>query len=88
MNWYNPASPSETRCPERHDKVWLTEGSTDILYGLVQVVTFTVDTAAGMADSGTAHDLVEGQIVEVWSTTTLPSGLSAATAYYVMDWTP
>lgn len=85
-NWFNPADASENRCPERGDQVFLSSGSTDILYGLVQRTEFTVDTVNDwIVPEDRSHDLIDGQIVEVWSSGSLPTGLAAATDYYVRD---
>lgn len=48
------------------------------------VGTFTVDTATDIITS-TSHGLIDGTIVHVASTTTLPTGLSANTVYYVIS---
>jgi len=48
------------------------------------VGTFTVDTATDVLTSA-SHGLIDGQIVHMASTTTLPTGLSSNTVYYVRD---
>jgi hypothetical protein len=48
------------------------------------VGTFTVDTATDIVTSA-SHGLTDGTIVHVASTTTLPTGLSANTVYYVIS---
>ena len=48
------------------------------------VGTFTVDTATDIVTSA-SHGLSDGAIVHVASTTTLPTGLSANTVYYVIS---
>ena len=50
------------------------------------VGTFTVDTATDVVTLA-SHGLNDGQIVHVASTTTLPTGLSANTIYYIRDGT-
>lgn len=85
-NWFNPAAPTESRVPERLDQVFLASGKIDILSGLVQRSTFTVDQVNDwIIPTERGHDLIEGQIVEVWSTATLPTGLTANTSYYIRD---
>lgn len=48
------------------------------------VGTFTVDTSTDIVTSA-SHGLSDGAIVHVASTTTLPTGLSANTVYYVIS---
>lgn len=48
------------------------------------VGTFTVDASTDLITLA-AHGLADGNLVHVASTTTLPSGLSANTVYYVRD---
>lgn len=84
-NWYNPDTPTEYRAPERDNAVYFTDGKIDCLYGLTQQVVFTVDTSTDYLIPSGDHDLKEGQKVGVWTSNTLPSGLAAATAYYVRN---
>ena len=84
-NWYNPDTPTEYRAPERDNAVYFTDGKIDCLYGLTQQVTFTVDTSTDYLIPSGDHDLKEGQKVGVWTSNTLPSGLAAATTYYVRN---
>lgn len=91
VNWYNPAQPTVSRAPERGDTLYWTEGTVDVLYGLVQMLTYTADTVNDLLVAGKRHDLAEGQVVEVWSIgggAAPPAGLSANTAYYVVGLDP
>lgn len=91
VNWFNPVTPDSTRAPERGDTLYWTEGSIDVLYGLVQMLTYTADTVNDLLVAAKPHDLLEGQVVEVWSIgggAAPPAGLSANTAYYVVDLDP
>lgn len=84
-NWRNPAAPTTFKAPERGDTLYATEGTIDMLYGGVLIVTFTADTTNEYLIPDKDHDLAEGQIVEVWSSGSLPSGLSSNTSYYVRN---
>ena len=85
VNWYNPGTPSDVSVPGPLDNVYLNAGKIDILYGMVQRVAFTVDTANDYLIPGTLHDFSNGQKVRTWTSNTLPGGLAAATDYYVRD---
>lgn len=86
VNWFNPDDPSELRCPERHDSVYLATGRIDILYGLIQRTVCTVDTVNDwIVPAVRNHDLRNGQIVELWTSGAAPSGLATGTAYYIRD---
>lgn len=85
VNWYNPATPTDVSVPGPLDNVYLNAGKIDILYGLIQRVTFTVDTTNDYLIPGTLHDFANNQRVQVWTSSALPGGLSEATDYYVRD---
>ena len=85
VNWSNPANLADHSIPGPGDTVYFTEGTGDVFYGLVQRVDFTVDTTNNYLIPAVDHDLLENQAVEVWTSSALPSGLSASTTYYVRD---
>lgn len=61
--------------------------STDTLYGDVKVYkqsAVTISIATPAVVSYTAHGLVTGQRVQITTTGTLPTGLTASTSYYVI----
>lgn len=64
---------------------WITETSSNVT--AQASVTFTVDTDRDELIAN-AHGLVAGDEVTVSSTTTLPTGLVAATRYFVRDISP
>lgn len=81
-HWNNNANWTTGRVPDWGDSVTLSEGDTDILYGLRQVSTFTVDTVTDQIIPA-GCDLIVGQKVRAWSTGTLPAGLATGTDYYI-----
>lgn len=81
-HWNDPTNWSTGLVPEWGDTVELSEGETDILYGLRQVSTFTVDTVNDQILPA-GCDLIVGQKVRVWTTSALPGGLSDSTNYYI-----
>lgn len=86
VNWVNPASSTDFKPPCPGDSVYVSEGRGDILYGLAQVVDFTVDQTNDYLIPATSHDFLDGQEIEVWHTGGgLPTGLSGSTTYYVRD---
>ena len=46
---------------------------------------FTASSSSGLLITDNDHGLLDGNIIQVASTTTLPTGLSASTNYYVRD---
>lgn len=86
VNWANPAIPTEKKVPCPGDTAYFTDGRGDVLYGIVQIVNFTVDTANDYVIPANAHDFFDQQEIEVWNTGGgLPSGLAGSTTYYVRD---
>lgn len=85
--YWNLASNWDTgQVPETGDDVIIEDGDSDLLYGLRQIDTFTANASTDVCTAASGeHHFVEDQKVRLSSSTTLPSGLSAATDYYMKD---
>jgi hypothetical protein len=85
-NHYNdPINWTGTRIPDSGDAVYFEDGTTDCLYGLNQIATFTANAGTDTLTFTSPCDLVNDQVVNVTSATTLPGGLAAATPYYLIN---
>ena len=73
------------RIPHAGDVIVLEVASADIRYGLRQWVQVTANTSSEILTAAAGHDLREGQVIRFLTTGTLPTGISAATDYYVLD---
>lgn len=84
-NHYNdPLNWSPAGVPNTGDQVVYNQGNTSCLYGLNQISTFTWATGPNLG-TWAAADLLNGQIVYVNTTTTLPSPLAVSTPYYLVN---
>lgn len=84
-HWRDPKNWSLSRVPECGDDILLEDipRDSDIRYGLIQLVDFTVDTTTDVC-SCVEHDFVAGQKVRLASTSALPSPLAVDTDYFVV----
>ena len=80
----DPYNWTAGRVPESTDFLRFQFGATGPRWGINWRETFTVD-ATDATLLHCAGDFVEGQRVDVKSSDTLPTGLTAGTAYYVRD---
>lgn len=81
----DPLNYTAGRVPNGDDFLWFRVGATGPRWGITWLAAFTVDSSDATLIRSTA-DFVDGQTVYVRNTGgSLPSGLSAATLYYVRD---
>lgn len=83
----DPYNYSLGHLPQRGETLLFMFGDTGPRWGITWRAAFTRD-AVDTSLLNCSGDFADGQVVEVRSTTTLPTGLSAATAYYVRDFDP
>jgi hypothetical protein len=85
-NHYNAAvNWTGLRIPDSGDAVFFESGSTDCLFGVNQICTFTVNSGTDICAFTSGADFLNDQIVNLTSTGTLPGGLAAATNYYLIN---
>ena len=85
-NWDTALNWTGGRVPDYGDTVAIGPSDSDILYGLNQKADFTVNTSTNVVTFTTQADFVTDQIVRVFNTGGgLPTGLAAATNYYILD---
>ena len=80
----DPYNWTLNRVPDRTDQLQYQFGKTGPRWGITQRASFTIDPTDGTRVL-CAADFTDGQAIEARSSGTLPTGLSAATAYYVRD---
>ena len=80
----DPLNWTRGRVPDSGDDVSFESGNVDLSFGKSQITTFTVNTGTNIITLAQS-DLVNDQIVQVTSTTTLPNPLAAATNYYLIN---
>lgn len=83
-HWNDPLNWTQGRVPEKGDAIALELCDVDILFGLVQLAEFDASDFANNNLTIADHDFVDQQKVDVRTTTTLPTGLTAGTDYYVI----
>lgn len=85
-HWNDATNWTLNQVPETGDDVVLEQGSTNIRYGLRQIQDFTADNSANLFTTSEEHDFVADQKVRVRNSGgALPTGLSAATDYYLVN---
>ena len=78
-NWTGGAVPNS------QDALFFNGGKVHCLYGLKQRVTFTANAGTDEITFDELADFVEGQAIRLFTTDTLPAGLSTATTYYIKN---
>lgn len=73
------------RVPHAVDTIVFEASVGDARYGLRQWVAVTADTGTEILTAAAGHDFRKGQVVRFQTAGTLPTGISAATDYYVLD---
>lgn len=71
--------------PNSQDALFFNGGKVHCLYGLKQRVTFTANAGTDTTTFDELADFVEDQAVRLFSTDTLPAGLSTATTYHIKN---
>lgn len=71
--------------PDSQDSVFYSGGAVNCLWGIRQRTTFTADAGTDVITFADLADFVEGQKVRLFTTNTLPAGLSTGTDYFVLD---
>lgn len=82
-NWADADNWSLARVPEIGDEIVIDSATAAITYGLRQFVPVTISTSANTLTA--PHDFVNGQKLQFVFGTTAPTGVSAATDYYVVN---
>lgn len=80
----DPLNWSQGRVPTRADEIIYEDGSVGPKYGLVQLAEFTVPAVRQSNwDLHATHDLIDGQVVRLTTTGSLPTGLATGTDYTI-----
>lgn len=83
-HWNDPKNWTLGQVPETGDDVILEQGATNLRYGLRQIQEFTADNTTNTFTTTEEHYFVDDQKVRVSNSGgALPTGLSAATDYYI-----
>jgi hypothetical protein len=85
QNLAEPANWSANRVPFASDTIVFEASVGDVRYGLRQWVQVTANTSTEVLTAVGGHDFRQGQIIRFLTAGTLPTGISAATDYYVLD---
>jgi hypothetical protein len=85
QNLAEPANWSANRIPHAGDTVVFEASVGDVRYGFRQWVQVTANTSTEVLTAAGGHDFRPGQVIRFLTSGTLPTGISAATDYYVLD---
>ena len=87
LHWAAKAEDSQLAAKNSAAAVATSFDSFDDTYlgAMKDPFVFTASSSSGLLLTHTAHGLLDGNIVQVASAGTLPTGLSASTNYYVRD---
>jgi hypothetical protein len=85
QNFAEPANWSAGRVPHAGDTIVFEASVGDVRYGLRQWVQVTANTSSEVLTAAGGHDLRQGQVIRFATAGTLPTGISVATDYYVLD---
>jgi hypothetical protein len=85
QNVAEPANWSANRVPHAADTVVFEASVGNVRYGLRQWVQVTANTSTEILTAAGGHDFRQGQVIRFLTSGTLPTGISAATDYYVLD---
>jgi hypothetical protein len=85
QNLAEPQNWSANRVPHAGDTIVFESPVGDVRYGFRQWVQATANTTTEILTVAGGHDFRPGQVIRFLTSGTLPTGISAATDYYVLD---
>jgi hypothetical protein len=85
QNLAEPQNWSANRVPHAGDTIVFEPPVGDVRYGFRQWVQATANTTTEILTVAGGHDFRPGQVIRFLTSGTLPTGISAATDYYVLD---
>lgn len=85
QNLADAANWSANRVPAAGDTIVFEASVGNVRYGLRQWVQVTANTSTEVLTAVGGHDFRKGQVIRFLTSGTLPTGISAATDYYVLD---